>query len=154
MQCSAATIQFYRYTAGTFLDQLQDRGVTSPPEITARHVREYLAGLLGAGKSDTTVHDHAQAIKTLLQFWHEEGYLPASVLFAVPRLQKKRLPVLTADELRQMLSSGLSLRDLALIMFIADRSRHLRRIGVPPNQKPPGITPGGLRLTFSSRGRT
>jgi integrase/recombinase XerD len=87
IQCSPATLQFYRYTAGTFLDALQARGVTSPQEITARHVREYLAQLVGAGKADTTVHDHARAIKSLLHFWLEEGYLPAPVTFAMPRLQ-------------------------------------------------------------------
>ncbi len=128
MQCSPATLQFYRYTAGAFLDTLQDRGVTSPAQITARQVWEYLAALVGNGKADTTVHDHARAIKTLLRFWHAEGYLPAPVVFAMPRLQKKRLPVLTAEQLRQILSSGLSARDLALIMFIADSG--LRRAEV------------------------
>jgi site-specific recombinase XerD len=102
--------------------------VTSPQEITARHVRKYLAQLVGTGKSDTTVHDHARTIKTLLRFWHAEGYLAAPIIFAMPRLLKKRLPVLTADQLKQVLSSGLSSRDSALIMFIADSG--LRRAEV------------------------
>ncbi len=80
-QCSPATLQFYRYTAGVFLDQLQTRGVTSPQEITARHVREHLAELVRTGKSDTSVHDHARAVKTLLRFWHQEGCLPAPIMF-------------------------------------------------------------------------
>ncbi len=120
MQCSPATLQFYRYTAGVFLESLQARGVTSPQDVSARHVREYLAELVGTGKSDTTVHDHARAIKTLLRFWHEENYLPAPVLFGMPKLQQKRLPILTAKELRAVLSSGLTPRDLAIIVLLAD----------------------------------
>ncbi len=128
MQCTPATMAFYRYTAGVFVDTIRHRGLCSPEEITGRHVREYLAELVGRGKSDATVHDHARAIKTLLRFWHDQGYLSMAIAVAMPRLRKKRLPVLSADELRQVLDVDLSRRDHALILVMADSG--LRRAEV------------------------
>src|SRR5690349_19063535 len=75
MQCTPATLEFYKHTAGKFVSWLDERGVNSPQEVAARHVREYLAELTGNGKSDNTIHDHARAIKTLLRFWHAENYI-------------------------------------------------------------------------------
>ena len=66
------------------------------------------------------MHDHARAIKTLLRFWYQEGYLPAPIVFNMPKMQKRRMPMLTAEQLKQILSADLTPRDLALIMFIAD----------------------------------
>jgi len=120
MQCSVATLTFYRYTAGAFLEKLRGRGITGPHEVTARHVREHLAELVGLGRSDTTVHDHARAIKTLLRFWYAEGYLPAPIVFGMPKLHDKRLPALSADQLKQVLSADLNPRDRALVLFITD----------------------------------
>ncbi len=126
--CSPETLSFYNYTAGAFLTWIESQGVTAPSEISARHVREYLARLVGEGKSDRSVHDHARAIKTLLRFWHAEGYLPAPIDFKLPKLEQRRLPVLSAEQLRQLLATDLNLRDRALILFIADTG--LRRAEV------------------------
>jgi integrase len=84
--------------------------------VTARYVRAYLAQLQG---KDTTKHDHARAIKTLLRFWHKEGYIPQLITFDMPRLEKKRLPVLTADQLRQIVQAC-NPRDKAIVLFMAD----------------------------------
>jgi site-specific recombinase XerD len=75
MRCSPATLEFYKYTAGKFLLWLEQHGITSPYETQARHVREYLAELVGNGKSDNTVHDNARAIKTLLRLHPLTHYL-------------------------------------------------------------------------------
>jgi site-specific recombinase XerD len=77
------------------LEWIEGRGVTSSEEVTARAVREYIAELVSKGKKDTTIWDHARAIKTILFFWHNEGYTPTLVKFELPKLAKKRLPVLT-----------------------------------------------------------
>ena len=71
-QCSPATLEFYKYTAGAFLGWLEGQGVTSPDEVSAHWVRQYPAGMTGA---DTSVHDHARAIEPLLRFWHAGGAL-------------------------------------------------------------------------------
>ena len=61
MQCSPATLEFYKYTAGKFLKWVEQQGCTHPEEVQARQVRQYLAELVGRGKSDTKVHDNARA---------------------------------------------------------------------------------------------
>jgi len=99
MNCTPATLEFYKHTAGAFLAWVEERGVTDPQEVTARYVRQYLAQLLNAGRKDTTLHANARAIRTLLRFWYAENYIPALVRFDMPRLEKKRLPVLTAEQL-------------------------------------------------------
>jgi integrase/recombinase XerD len=120
MQCTPATMEFYRYTAGKFLSWLDKQGITEPQEVTARHVREYLAMITGEGKADKTINANARAIRTLLRFWHDENYLPAPVKFAMPKMEKKRLPCLTADELDKIIKACANPRDKALVLFMAD----------------------------------
>jgi len=120
MQCSPATLDFYKYTAGVFLKWGEEQGITSPDQVDARLIRQYLAELAGNGKADKTLHAHARAIRTLLRFWYAEHYLPAPVTFAMPRMEKKRLPCLTADQLKIVLSACRSPRDKALILFMVD----------------------------------
>jgi len=119
MNCTPSTLAFYKYTAGKFLEWIEGRGITSPEEVTARYVREYIAELVCLGRADTTVWDHVRAVKMMLLFWHAEGYRPALVRFELPRLSKKRLPVLTADELRQVVKAC-NVRDKAFVLFLAD----------------------------------
>jgi site-specific recombinase XerD len=119
MNCTPATMQFYRHTAGAFLAWIENQGITDPAQITPRHVRAYLAELIGRGLKDTTLHAHARAIKTLLRFWHAEKYIPEIVLFAMPRLEKKRLPVLDADQLQTVLKAC-NTRDKAILLFMVD----------------------------------
>jgi site-specific recombinase XerD len=94
MNCMPATMDFYKYTVGKFLEWIEQRGITSPEEVTARYVREYIAELVSKGKKDTAVWDHARAIKTMLFFWHNEGYTPSLVKVELSKLAKKRLPCL------------------------------------------------------------
>ena len=119
INCTPATLEFYKYTAGVFLAWSEKQGVTRPEELTARYVRQYLAELLSSGKKDTTLHANARAIRTLVRFWHSEGYMPQLVKFEMPKLAKKRLPVLKADELQQIIKAC-NVRDKALVLFMAD----------------------------------
>jgi integrase/recombinase XerD len=121
-------MEFYEYTAGNFVRSLDQNGIVSPTEIQARHVREYLAGLASAGKSDNTIHDHARAIKTLLRFWHNENYIPAPITFTMPQVEQKRLPSLSEEELSQIIAACENPRDKALVYFMADSG--LRRAEV------------------------
>jgi len=119
MQCTAATLAFYRYTAGVFLTWIEAQSIASPQDVTARHVRAYLAELTARHLSDWTIHDHARAIRTLLRFWHNEGYITTLVKFDMPRLSKKRLPVLTAAQLMQIVKVC-DVRAKAVILFMVD----------------------------------
>jgi site-specific recombinase XerD len=116
MNCTPATLEWYSHTAGKFLTWIEAQGVTGPEQVTARHVRAYLAQIQG---KDTTLHAHARAVRTLLRFWHREGYLPEQIRFDMPRLTKKRLPVLTAEQLGQIVKAC-NTRDRAIILFMAD----------------------------------
>lgn len=119
MQCTPATLAFYKFTAGVFLRWVEERGISSPDQIDARQVREYLAELTGKGKSDKTLHAHARAVRTLLRFWNAEGYLPTPVTFDMPRMAKKRLPCPTAEQLEQILKTC-DVREKAIIKVMAD----------------------------------
>jgi len=127
MNCSPFTLRFYRFTAGAFVTWIENQGIASPDEVTARYVRQYLAMLADRGLQDTTLHDYARAIKTLLRFWHVEKYIPEQVRFDMPKLAKKRLPVLTAEQLRTVVASC-NHRDKAIVLFMADSG--LRRAEV------------------------
>lgn len=123
MNCTSVTMRFYRFTAGKFLEWIDQQNVTDPAEVTARHVRQFLAELAGRGLKDTTVHEYARAIRTLLKFWHAEGYIPQPVTFEMPRLAKKRLPILTAQQLKQIVEAC-NVKDKAIILFMVDSGLH------------------------------
>jgi site-specific recombinase XerD len=75
MNCTPVTMRFYRFTAGKFLEWIAGQGIIDPQEVSARHVRQFLAKLTSRGLQDITRHDYARGIKTLLRFWHKEGYI-------------------------------------------------------------------------------
>jgi len=125
---SENTIKFYQYTAGLFVQWLEAQGVRTAAEVEARHVRAYLAELAGRGKSDGTLADHARGIRVCVRFWHAEGYLPAAVVVQIPKVAKKRLPTLDAEQLAAVLAACDNPRDRALIMLMADSG--LRRAEV------------------------
>ena len=83
----------------------------------------YLARLVG---TSWTVNDHARAIRTLLRFWAAEGYRQP-VTFDMPRLEKKRQPVLTAEQVKRILAVS-SIRERAIVSLFVDTG--LRRAEV------------------------
>ncbi len=120
MRVTPATVQFYKYTAGFFLTWLESQSLQSPQEVTARHVRAYLAELIARELTDNTVNCHARAIRTMLKFWYAENYMKDVVKFEMPKVEKKRLPVLTADQVSTVLQACASLRDKAIILLMVD----------------------------------
>lgn len=119
MNCTPATLEFYKYTAGAFLSWVEAQGVTGPEEVTGRLLRQYLAGLLNTGRKDTTLHANARAIRTLLRFWHTEKYIPEPIHVDMPKLEKKRLPVLSTEQLQQVVKAC-NVRDRAIVLFMVD----------------------------------
>jgi site-specific recombinase XerD len=87
--------------------------------VEARHVRAFLAEKINSGKSSWTVNDNARAIRTLLRFWYSEKYLPEQILFAMPKAEKKRLPVLSAEEVSSLLAVC-DVRERAVILLMVD----------------------------------
>jgi site-specific recombinase XerD len=117
MQCTPATLKNYQWTLGRFITWLEAQGVTTPAEVSARHLRQYLA--LYTDKSDWYLNGIARAIRTLMRFWHKEGYLPQAVTFDMPKVRQKRLPFLTAEQVQKVLSAC-NLRERAIILLLVD----------------------------------
>jgi integrase/recombinase XerD len=120
IQCTARTMGFYEFALSKFIAWLESQGVSKPDEVTARLVRSYIAELTARGLADTTLHGNARAIRTLVRFWHSEGYLLDAVKFAMPKLTKKRLPVLTAEQVSIILHACHNPRDKAVILLMVD----------------------------------
>ncbi len=118
--CSPKTIRFYHFTAGRFVKYLEDNGVIKPKDLTARYIRAYLSSLVEQNLSDSYIHGHARAIKTLTRFWYEENYIQEIPKFQMPTIAKKRLPVLTAKEVKKALSTCTNNRDKAIILMLVD----------------------------------
>jgi integrase/recombinase XerD len=79
-----------------------------------------VAAVSERGVKDTTLHAKARGVKTLLRFWHSEGYIPQAIGFAMPELEKKRLPFLDLEEFRAALKACSTPRDKALLLVFAD----------------------------------
>jgi site-specific recombinase XerD len=62
------TLAFYNYTAGKFLERIEQRGVISPDEVSARYVREYIAELVSNGKKDRSAVIGATTRRVLLAY--------------------------------------------------------------------------------------
>lgn len=128
IRASQSTLDFYKFTAGVFVTWLKSNNVNNPPEVTARHVRAYLAELTARKVADKTAHAHARAIKTLLRFWHAEKYMPEATKFDMPKMDKKRLPVLDANEVGAVLAACHNSRDKALLLFAVDTGLRLAEL--------------------------
>jgi integrase/recombinase XerD len=127
MNATRSTLDFYKYTAGFFLTWCEEHNVNEPHEVTARYVRQYIAELAARGLKDSTVWDHARAIKTMLRFWLDEGYISTPVKFELPKVAGRRLLVLTPAQLQSILKVC-TVRDKALVLFMVDSG--LRRAEV------------------------
>lgn len=120
MRLRPATLEHYRYTAGEFVSWLESQGVRSPSDVRPSHPRAWLAAVSERGVKDTTLHAKARGAKTLLRFWRSEGYIPQAIGFAMPKLEKKRLPFLDLEEFRAALKACWTPRDRALLLVFAD----------------------------------
>ncbi|MBN1304373.1 MAG: tyrosine-type recombinase/integrase [Anaerolineales bacterium] len=128
MLCSPQTLRWYRVILGMVMEWLANNGVTSPEEIAARHVRAYLSELAGKGLSDSYIHGHARAIRTLLKFLYTEKYIPEPITFQMPSIAQKRLLALSPEEVSKLLDTCAIPRDKALILLMVDTG--LRRAEV------------------------
>jgi len=120
MLCSPKTIRFYHFTAGRFVKYLEENGVTKPEELTSRYIRAYLGSLAKQNLSDSYINGHARAIKTLTRFWKEEDYILEVPKFHMPTISKKRLPVLSANQVKKAISFCTTNRDKAIILTLVD----------------------------------
>ena len=114
------TIDFYEYTVGGLIDWLISKDITSPEAIKPSIIRGYISAVNERGVSDYTVHAHARGTRAFLRFLKEEGYISAPINIKMPRVEQKKMRVLSAEELNQILKVCKKLRDKALILFLVD----------------------------------
>ena len=113
MLCSPETIDFYRRMLKPFLTLANG----SPP--TNRMIREFLASVAQRGVSSATVHAHGRAVRAFLRFAYEERWIEEPVTVRMPRLEQKRMEVLSREDVKQVLRVC-GTRDRALVMTLID----------------------------------
>ncbi|HLO30791.1 MAG TPA: tyrosine-type recombinase/integrase [Anaerolineales bacterium] len=128
IMCTERTISWYAFTLDKVMAWMVANGVTSPPEISARHVRAYLSELAQRGVTDSYVNNHARAIRTMLRFFLAEDHIQKPVMFRMPTIADKRLLCLTAEQVQKVLKACNTARDKALISLMVDTG--LRRAEV------------------------
>jgi len=119
MRCAKGTLEHYRFSAGKFVEWCALCGVTDAPTVTAAHVREWLAKDADRLRP-ASLHARARGVRTFLWFLYAERYMPAAVQFAMPRLERRRLPCLDADGLRRVLAACRTSRERALVLTLVD----------------------------------
>jgi len=118
--CSEQTVIWYGKTAGKFVTWLEEQSITSASEITSPHPRAYLVELAGRHLASSTIHGHARAIKTFTRFCHSEGYLESQLNIRMPKVERKKHPTLSVEELKQLIRSCKNDREKAAILMLAD----------------------------------
>lgn len=118
MLLSPGSLRLLRFTVGRFVEWLKAQEVTSPGQVTAGHVRAYLAGL--KGRADSYVWTHASRVRSFLRFLHQDDYTMEPVSVATPRVAQKRQPVLSGEELQRVLGACLTAREKAIVLLLAD----------------------------------
>jgi integrase/recombinase XerD len=117
---SPKTITFYEYTTGGFVHYLSRECVLEPEAITSSHVREYLSEVISRRVTSATVHAHARGTRAFLRFLKEEGYISTPIKVKMPRVEQKKMRVLSPEELNTILKVCNNPRDKALILFLVD----------------------------------
>lgn len=116
------TLEFYAQRLGLFLRYCEAQGAATLADLTHTLIRAYLAHLQRRNLSSAYVHSHARAIRTFCNFLVREELLDTSPFAKVkmPKLEKKVLPALTAEELRAVLKVTETERDKAIVLVLLD----------------------------------
>ncbi|MCH8878140.1 MAG: tyrosine-type recombinase/integrase, partial [Chloroflexi bacterium] len=113
MLCSPETIDFYRRMLKPFL------ALANGSQPSNRMVREFLSTVAQRGVSSATVHAHARAVRAFLRFAHEEDWIEEPVTVRMPRVEQKRMEVLSREDVKRVLSVC-GTRDRALVLTLVD----------------------------------
>ena len=117
---SPKTIEFYERTVGELISFLIKREVFQPEGITSALIRGYFSSVAERGVASATVHAHARGTRAFLRFLKEERYISAPINIKMPRVEQKKMRVLSPEELKQILKVCKKPRDKTLILFLVD----------------------------------
>jgi integrase/recombinase XerD len=142
--CSPKTLIAIRSNLGRFVRFLEQRDHSlTLPELTIHEARAYVASLQGkvikyeghplnhpipdSALSPQTVWSHVRTLRAFSNWLKEEGYTKNSIfeMLEMPKLPKKKIEVLSPDEIRQILQSinantFMGARLYAMIMLMID----------------------------------
>ena len=113
MLCSPETIDFYRRMLKPFL------ALANGSSPSNRMVREFLSTVAERGVSSATVHAHARAVRAFLRFAYEEDWVEELVTVRMPRVEQKRMEVLSREDVRRIIKVC-GPRDRALVLSLID----------------------------------
>lgn len=131
MRCTPKTLEHYEYTAGGFVSWLKGRGVAYSEQITANHIRNYLAIFARKRVKDTTLHAQYRGIKTFVRWLAREEIGQESTLrVEAPRLEQRVPEPFTADDIRKLLAAcntktARGARDHAIVLTLLDTGLRL-----------------------------
>ena len=117
-----STIAFYRYRMRYLLRWCAAANLTHLHELTHIQIKRYIAQEIDRGMSSHYVHSTARAVRTFCNFCVRDGLLDVSPFDKVkmPRTDNKKVPALTASEIRRILSACDNARDRAVVLFLLD----------------------------------
>lgn len=140
---SPATLSWYEQNVGLFLRHLQRQGrSTKLADVGVLEARDFILSLQGQDTrfannpftparphrlSSHSINSAARALKAFFNWLYKEGYTAKHKLedLKVPRVQKKMVDVLNADEINVVVGclnpkTAIGARDLAIVMTFLD----------------------------------
>lgn len=123
---TAQTMQYYKAHLRRFAAWLETQGVRSLADLTANHLRTFLAEMARRDLAEDTQATAARVIRTFLNFAVREELLAVSPMAKVrmPRPSKRILPAFEPGEIEELLSackdSRYEPRDRAVILVLLD----------------------------------
>jgi integrase/recombinase XerD len=132
------TVESYGFDLRRYLQFLAEQEISTPAQITAQHVRQFLTELVLAEYAATSVARQLSAVRMFHRYLIGERYCEndPTVALTLPRRAQKLPNVLNIHEIEQLLArpevnTPLGLRDRALLEFgYATGSRVSEIIGV------------------------
>lgn len=151
------TISFYHSKLSLFIRWCEANGLETIQDVTAHHIRRYLVELNRRELSSQYQHNIARSIRAFLNYCVRDELLEKSPFAKVqmPRMEKKILESLTADEIKLVLKSCVTERDRALCMFLLDtglRASEIIALNVEDIDLKTGMVT--VRLGKGQKGRT
>lgn len=122
MLLSKRTIEYYTYMLGDFIKWSMTQNIHEPADISVRSVRQFLFAQSGRHLSDYTIHGYARAVRAFMHFLVAENYVPTLIRFDMPKVKKRCLPSLDAENVVELLQKC-NRREYAIIMFMVDTPR-------------------------------
>ena len=118
--CSPNTLEYYKFTAGDFVNWAIQNGLTEPEDINIKHVRSYIVIVKDRGVSEGTIHAHARATKTFLRFLLREGYIDKAIEVDMPIVGNVRPPLVTPEDFHKLMRACRKPKETAVLLLFLD----------------------------------